>query len=406
MEHSPETECQKAPPIVDETSAGGSPHVRPRIDSIDLLRGIVMVLMALDHTRDYFSTTLFQATNLAQTTVALFFTRWITHFCAPVFIFLAGTSAFLFASRGRTKTQLARFLLIRGLWLVFLELTVVRFAWVFHFKYRFILLQVIWVIGWSMVVMAGLVFLPRWTIAAFALTMMAAHNLLDGISLDHFRGPDGQLGWGGWLFIFLHIRHLPLFYPLIPWVGVMAAGFAFGPILFREPDERRRTFLYIGCALTAAFVILRALNLYGDPVPWSVQRSASFTFLSFLNTSKYPPSLLFLLMTLGPAIAALALFDKASGRLARFFIVFGRVPLFYYILHLYLIHALAVGVGALLGYEARAFFNLFFAFPRGYGFGLPVVYLVWIAVVLMLYPFCRWFVGVKQRRRDAWLSYL
>ena len=358
-----------------------------------------MVVMALDHVRDHLSNAHFDPADLAQTTPALFCTRWITHFCAPVFVFLAGTSAFLARTRGKTTAELARFLLARGVWLVVLELTIVRLAWFFDLDYSRFVLQVIWAIGMSMVALSALVFLPIAAVAAFGVVMIAGHNLLDGVE-------PARLGTLGWLWYVLHVPHPPVFYPLVPWIGVMAAGYGLGPLLRFESARRRRVLALLGSALTIAFVVLRALNGYGDPGPWSVQASGPFTVLSFLNVTKYPPSLLFLLMTLGPAITLLPLLERCSGPGARFFVVYGRVPLFYYVLHLYLIHALAVGVAYLAGYDLRAFFTIFALFPKEYGFGLPVVYLAWLAVVATLYLPCRWFAGVKQRRHDVWLSYL
>jgi len=381
-----------------------------RLDSVDLLRGLVMVVMALDHVRDFlhYATPLFDPTDLSRTTPALFLTRWVTHFCAPVFVFLAGTGAYLSGARGKTRGELSRFLLTRGLWLVLLELTVVRFAWTFDPAYRVTPGQVIWAIGWSMVVLAALVRLPAWAAAAFGVALIALHNLLDSVT-------SASLGPLGWLWAILHTgeplepfagrQFIPV-YPLIPWVGVMAAGYGFGRVLLLEGARRRRVLLGLGAGLTLAFVALRASNLYGDPRPWAAQGGFLFTLFSFVNTQKYPPSLLFLLMTLGPAMLALRLFDRGAGWAARPLVTFGRVPLFYYVLHLFLIQLLAV-VFAFVRYgpgvrEAFAGGRL----PQDYGYGLPLVYAVWLGVVALLYLPCRWFAGVKRRRREAWLSYL
>jgi uncharacterized membrane protein len=393
---------------------------RARLYSVDMLRGIVMVVMALDHVRDFFHVYAksFDPLDPSKTWTALFFTRWVTHFCAPTFVFLAGTGAFLSTRRGKTKPELARFLLTRGLWLILLELTLVRFGWFFNFDYHFLFVQVIWAIGWSMIVLAGLIFLPVRVIAAVGLALIFLHNAFDGISAKGF----GSLGW---LWVVLHQggvlvpRPGMLFlvaYPLVPWVGVMAVGYAFGELLLLEREWRRRTLFRIGATCIGLFVVLRALNVYGDPTPWAAQKNAWFTFLSFLNTQKYPPSLLFLLMTLGPSILALALFDRAEGLepgvLARPFIVFGRVPMFYYLLHVPLMHLVAIAFS--LAKYGRAEW-LFLNWPPpgsppleppGYGYDLWVVYLIWLGVVVALYPLCRWFAGVKSRRRDAWLSYL
>jgi uncharacterized membrane protein len=382
-----------------------------RLDSVDLLRGLVMVIMALDHTRDFFHSgaAIFDPTDLSKTTPALFFTRWITHFCAPTFVFLAGTGAYLSLSRGRTKKDLSRFLWTRGLWLVVLEWTLVRFGVTFDLNYRsggFV--QVIWVTGWSMILLAALIHLPLRAVAAFGLTLIVGHNLL-----DRFHAAD--FGAWRWLWMILHeqgpVGSPPGFtmfviYPFIPWVGVMAAGYAFGQLLRLEEKRRRKVLLRLGLGLTLAFVILRATNLYGDPRPWSVQpRGSLYTFLSFINCAKYPPSLLFLLMTLGPAIALLPLFERARGALARFLIVYGRVPLFYYLLHFYLLHILAV-VFAIARYGKQASTFSALGLPPGYGYPLWVVYLVWASAVLALYFPCRAWARLKQRRPSAWLSYL
>jgi uncharacterized membrane protein len=397
--------------VGDEAVTGQPVTARPRLDSIDLLRGLVMVIMALDHVRDFFhqGAFLIDPTDLTKTNTALFFTRWITHFCAPVFVFLAGTGAFLSASRGKTKAELSRFLLTRGLWLIVLELTVIDLGWTFGVD-SFFVGQVIWAIGWSMIVLAFLIYLPVWAITAFGVVMIVAHNLFDPVQARSLGALSG-------LWAALHARELTetyggirLFtmYPLAPWVGVMAAGYGFGQLYLMGRERRRRLLLRLGLGLTLLFIILRAANFYGDPRPWSTQQNALYTFLSFINCEKYPPSLLFLLMTLGPAIIALALserFNEHPAPLLRPLVVFGRVPLFYYILHIPLIHGLAV-VFAIIKYGPAVSEAFKSGPPADYGYGLPVVYMVWVGVVLALYPACRWFAGVKRRRKDAWLSYL
>jgi uncharacterized membrane protein len=382
----------------------------PRLDSVDLLRGVVMIIMALDHVRDYFSNAPFAPTDLTQTSTALFLTRWITHFCAPVFVLLAGTAAFLSLGRGRSRADLSRFLATRGLWLVFLELTLMKFAWEsFNVGFAgFYVLQVIWVLGVSMIALAALIHLPMRILVLVSAVMVVGHNALDGIGAESF-------GAFAWLWQVLHVQVLPpgfaplgaagprvlIIYPLIPWIGVMALGYALGALLGREelrldPGKRRRTLIGLGATLTAAFVVLRLANLYGDPSPWSARETPLFTALSFLNTTKYPASLLFLLMTLGPALIALALFEGWQGRSAAVVKIFGRVPLFYFLLHLVLISTLAASRGITKGSGGA---------PGWWG-GLMAIYLIWIAVVVLLYPVCAWFAGVKARRRDAWLSYL
>ena len=395
----------------DAESLRQPPAKRTRLDSVDLLRGLVMVIMALDHARDYFhyAAPLFDPTDLSKTTPALFLTRWITHFCAPVFVFLAGTGAYLSLTRGRTKRDLTWFLLTRGAWLVFLELTLIRFGWTFDLRLdRYMFVQVIWALGWSMIVLAGLIHLPLRIIAAFGLVMIAGHNLLDRFSAANF-------GSMRWLWIVLHepgnLQSASGFtftvaYPLVPWLGVMATGYSFGRLLQLREEKRRRVLLWLGLGLTLAFVVIRATNLYGDPRPWTVQQSPLFTIFSFINCEKYPPSLLYLLMTLGPAIALLPLFERWTGALARFFITYGRVPLFYYLLHIPLLHALAIIFAfARYGRQLLTLANGNTP-PPGWGYNLLVVYLVWIGAVLLLYLPCRWWARLKQRRRATWLTYL
>ncbi|MBS1811139.1 MAG: DUF1624 domain-containing protein [Acidobacteria bacterium] len=386
--------------------------ILPRLDSIDVLRGIVMVVMALDHTRDYFSNAMFDPTDLTKTNSALFLTRFVTHFCASVFVFLAGTAAFLSTLRGKTQRDLARFLLTRGLWLVLLELTVIRcLGWDFNFDYHNWSGLVIWAIGWSMVALAGLIFLPQRALVVFGLVMILGHNALDKIQPE-------RLGAWGWLWKILHVPgalepasgfHLYVMYPLIPWIGVMAVGYGFGKLLLRESQQRQKLLFRLGAVLTLSFVILRAVNVYGDPVPWAVQKNWWFTVFSFLNCTKYPPSLLYLLMTLGPALMALAWLDKFSGRWRQPFLIIGRVPLFYYLLHLPLIHLMAVIFSWIrYGHPAEALYGNppRPEAPSDFGYSLPIVYLVWIGIVVLLYPACRWFADLKKRRKEVWLSYL
>ncbi len=383
-------------------------RAQSRLDSIDLLRGLVMVLMVLDHTRDFFAGGSFNPRDV--TDPALFLTRWVTHFCAPVFVFLAGTAAFLQGARGRSRGELSVFLLTRGLWLVLLELTLVRFAWTFSLYPDFVLLQVIWVIGIAMIALAGLIHLPRWAIAGVALALIAGHNLLDGIDAARF-------GAAAWLW---HLLHQPALlaagpgmsvfalYAVIPWVGVMAAGYALGPVMLLAPEQRRAWLIGLGTATTLGFVLLRASNLYGDPAPWVPLEGTLASALAFIDAEKYPPSLLYLAMTLGPALLALAVFERARGRAAQVLVVFGRVPLFYYVLHILLLHTLAVAFSAVtFGDTGWLFGGLpIIARPEGYGLGLPGVYLAWLLVVALLYLPCAWFAGVKRRHSAAWLSYL
>ena len=389
-----------------------SPSVspKPRLDSVDFLRGAVMIIMALDHTRDFFSFYRFDPLDLTRTSAALFLTRWITHFCAPVFVFLAGTGAFLSTSRGKTKPELARFLLTRGLWLIFLEFTVIRFGWLFNVEYSLSFGQVIWAIGISMIALAGLIFLSIRAIAVFGIAMIVLHNFLDGIT-------PGQMGVFGWPWQIIHSGGVIVLssdtiyvalYPLIPWVGVMATGYATGSLLVKDEPVRRKILLRLGLGMILAFILLRASNIYGDPVQWSTQKNFVFTILSFIKCEKYPPSLLYLLMTLGPAIALLPPLEKIKGRFSSFVITFGRVPMFYYVIHIFLIHALAIVTAYFSVHEVRFLFS---NNPPGswgiqFGFGLAVVYLVWASVVAFLYIPCRWFADLKRRNKSPWLSYL
>jgi uncharacterized membrane protein len=372
---------------------------RNRIDSVDILRGLVMALMALDHTRDFFSGSDFNPRDVTEP--GLFLTRWVTHLCAPTFILLAGLSAYLYG-RGRTTTEISRFLFIRGLWLILLEFTLIRFAWTFNpiFFHNYTA-GVIWVIGASMIALAALVYLPRPAIAAIALAMIVGHNLSDGVRAD-------DLVSLRWLW---HILHEPgyvhlgdqikvyILYPLIPWIGFMAAGYLLGPVMQIEPKERQRLLLWLGATITLGFVLLRATNLYGDPAPWTVQATPLATMLSFLNCEKYPPSLLYLMMTLGPALILLAAFEHVRGRLAGWLAIFGRVPFYFYVVHIYLIHALAVA------WAWTATGHLSMQEPD-VALGLPGIYLDWLLVLVALYPLCRWFAELKARGSAWWWSYV
>jgi uncharacterized membrane protein len=376
-----------------------------RLDHVDLLRGLVMVLMVLDHVRDYFTAVRFDPTDLTHTTVALFATRWITHYCAPVFVFLAGASAWMAGTR-RTRGELARFLLSRGLWLIVVELTVVSFGWYFTTRWSYgARAQVIWAIGASMVVLAGLIRLPRSTVAAIGLVLVAGHNLLDGATPEAF-GAFGPL-W--------HALHVPgplgilpvyVTYPVLSWIGVMALGYAAGPAVFSRQAGAPRRLAWAGALMVLGFVALRTLNGYGDPSPRLEHGSPALLAMSFVNVTKYPPSLLFVLMTLGPAMIVLAFLHRAKGPVAEVFITFGRVPFLFYVAHLYLVHSLAVLAGMAQGFPASSIRTVYRLLPAGYGFGLPVVYAVWLGVVVALYPLCRRYAALKAGSRAWWLSYL
>ncbi|HSE31247.1 MAG TPA: heparan-alpha-glucosaminide N-acetyltransferase domain-containing protein [Pyrinomonadaceae bacterium] len=410
---------------------------RARVDSIDLLRGIVMVIMMLDHTRDFVHNAALQFDPLdpTRTNVALFFTRWITHFCAPSFVFLAGTGAYLQLARGKSKSELSRFLITRGLWLIVLEVTLVRLGAFWSFDYRlFGMFQVIWVIGVSMIVLAGLIHLPLNLVTAFGAIMVLTHNLLDrpAFRVPSWRGPGTPIpSFGAKVWMLLHqpfeaFPVLPVLspvifvvYPLVPWIGVMALGYALGSLYVKDKAYRVRLLKIMGATAIALFVVLRLFDVYGDPQKWSQQSSLVFTVLSFLNTTKYPPSLLFLLMTLGPALLALAYFEKTTvrrensigARVRNFFITFGRVPLFFYLLQWPVSHLISFLLHLTFGKPTNWLFQTPMDWftnppPPGIGFNLVVVHLSWIAGVLILYPLCKWFAGVKKRRRDWWLSYL
>jgi uncharacterized membrane protein len=376
---------------------------RARIHSIDVLRGIAIVLMALDHVRDYFTIVRFDPLDLSQTTSALFVTRWVTHFCAPVFMLLAGTSAYLFGTQ-RSRTEQSRFLLTRGLWLIALEFTVVVFAWTFNFRYPLgLTLLVIWALGVSMIALAALVHLPMRWIALVGIVLIAGHNAFDGI------GPES---FGAWAPLW-NVLHVPAVlpyafvqYPLIPWIGVMALGYVLGTVYEMERRPRRRLLVALGSGAIALFIALRAGNVYGDPLPWSPQASGLLSAFSFLNTQKYPPSLLYLLMTLGPALLLLAALESARGAWATIVETFGRVPLLFYVAHIALAHLAAGLIGLATGHGLQILTNVFVFYPPGWGFGLPVVYVAWLLVVAALYPACRRFADVKRRRRDWWLSYV
>jgi uncharacterized membrane protein len=382
---------------------------RVRIESVDILRGVIMILMALDHVRDFFGHPGVSPTNLDQTTIPLFFTRWITHFCAPVFFLLVGTGANL-ALRRKSQRELSGFLFTRGLWLLFLELVVFRcFGIQFNFDYQVTVLNVLWALGWAMIVLSALVSLRAWVVTLFGVVMIATHNLLDSVDST---SPFWSILHSPGLILATPQHSVFLAYPLIPWVGVTAAGYGLGQIYSWTPDRRKAFLLRLGIGLTAAFFVLRGINIYGDPIRWSAQKSGAFTVLSFLNTNKYPPSLLFLLMTLGPAMIFLRVVDGGIPRFLRPALVIGKVPMFYFLAHMPLIHLLAVVVcfaryGAVHWmFESPTIGQFPITPPPGWGFSLPVVYLIWAFVVIALYPLCRWFARLKRRRSDAWLSYI
>ena len=407
------TTLQTAPAVITPSSTS-------RIASIDVIRGAVMILMAIDHVRVY------SGLPAGGPTPGIFFTRWITHFCAPAFIFLAGTSVFFYA---RKRADASRFLLIRGFWLILLELTLLRLAWTFNFDFaHYEMAGVLWVIGWCMILMAALVKLPLATTGAIGVVIIACHNLIDSRPWQIVVGLNNSKFSGLWKILYVGFYagpvqfgpngpNLIVLYSIIPWIGVMAAGYAFGKILLLESTQRTRLCLTIGLVAIALFLVLRGFNLYGDPRPWhlSVQHQDSSpgmpALFSFLNGTKYPASLDFLLMTLGPIIALMPLLETARGTFARTIALFGRVPFFFYVLHIPLIHALALVVSKIrLGSISPWLFTNHPMGnpepPEGYTWSLPLLYVVWAISIAILYFACRWFANVKATRTTWWLKYL
>jgi uncharacterized membrane protein len=387
----------ETPPVTPAGRVAPGAAGSARIVSIDVLRGLVMALMALDHTRDFFGTGGFSPRDVMEP--ALFLTRWVTHFCAPTFIFLAGLSAYLYGRRW-SAGELSRFLLVRGFWLILIDLTLIKFGWRFEFDLYRLSPGVIFAIGASMVALAALIWLPRWALASTAIIMLAGHNLLDGITAE-------ELGRASWAWHVLHepgLVHLGdgaslyVLYPPIPWLGVMVAGYLLGPVMQLEGEARQRLLFRLGAAITLGFTILRATNLYGDPSPWIVQETWLSTLLSFLNCEKYPPSLLYLMMTLGPALMLLTWLEHVQGAFARLLATLGRVPFFYYVIHIYLVHGIAV-------VTAFAMTGVLTSTPA-ISLSLAGVYFVWILVLVLLFPICRWFAGLKERGMRWWWSYL
>lgn len=387
---------------------------RQRLVSLDILRGLVIVIMVLDHVREFLhvDAASFDPLDPAHTTALLYATRWITNFCAPTFVFLAGVSAWLQRVRGKGTAALSLFLLTRGLWLVLLEMTVLGFGWSFSIPYLFFF-QVIWAIGCSMVALSACVWLPRTAVLALGVLVVLAHNLLDPVTPEQF-GPYAKL----WMA--LHVQglfshagtpYLLLAYPLIPWFAVMLIGYGTGPLFLLPAARRDRLLLSLGLGMIGAFLLLRYFNLYGDPHAWQAQPGFGRSVMAFLRVEKYPPSLFYVLATLGPVFALIPLIERWRGGAARFFVVFGSVPLFAYVLHIYLAHTLSIVLRAITGQSLVGQFDqmrVAVTHPEllQSGYSLGVVYGAWIALVLALYPLCRWFAGVKRRRQEWWLSYL
>jgi len=389
-----------------------------RIDSIDLLRGLVMIIMALDHTRDFFHRPAWteDPLNLATTTPVLYFTRWITHLCAPIFVFLAGTGGY-FQRLRKSKKELSGFLISRGLWLLIVEIVIINFAFTFDVSYSIIGLQTIWSIGISMIILGLVIWLPFNVILMLGIIIVLGHNALDYYEKTFKSQPD-------WWYSLIHQpgfyklwdgHNLLILYPFLSWTGLMMLGYCFGKLfLFYEGKQRRRMLLSLGLGVLTIFVVLRYTNAYGNPQDWIEQQTWLNTVLAFLNVQKYPPSLLFMCATIGIGLIILAFVDKARGWLARFIIVFGRVPFFYYVLHFFLIHLLSAVFFLVRGHSIAEGLN-----PPSGGFPLPKftapgegtslfwVYVIWVCIILSLYPLCKWFSDYKQKHRDKkWLSYL
>jgi uncharacterized membrane protein len=394
-----------------------------RIQSIDVVRGLAMVIMALDHARDFFhradlgkaADAAMNPTNMETTYPLLFFTRWVTHFCAPIFVFLAGTSIYLMSQR-KSKKELSSFLFKRGIWLLILEVTIVSLGWTYNPFYNVIILQVIWAIGISMIILGLLIHLPYKLIFAIGLIIVVGHNLMDFPSIVgalHGGTLSELIYFADFSIISFAPDHIAIIvYSFLPWTGVMLLGFCFGKLFENEVASKQRikTLYRMGLSALGFFVLLRLSNFYGDPSPWASQsRGFVYTFLSFLNVTKYPPSLLFLSMTLGTGMIALAFIERIQNKFTGIMAIFGRVAMLYYVLHLYLIHLLGVVVFYAQGFGSADISspnNPFFFKPNGFGVGLWGVYLVWIVVVLLLFPVCKKYDGYKSSHRHWWLSYL
>ncbi len=400
------------------TASGLAAPKSRRIESIDLLRGIIMIIMALDHVRDYFHAFSYyhDPTDFSVTTAPIFLTRWITHFCAPIFMLLAGVSASLYGGKNGQKS-LSIFLATRGLWLVFVELFIVTLLWTFNPYYPAFILQVIWAFGISMLVLSLLVYLPRTALLIIGVLCIFGHNALDGI-------PHTGNSAGAFLWSFLNFQNLGLHigatrvligYPVLSYIGIITMGYCLGAVYGPEftPEARHKVLRNLGLGVIGLFIVVRGINLYGDPSHWSSQKNLLFTIFSFVNTTKYPPSLCYTLMTLGPALLFLAYAEKPLNKVSAKIIVFGRVPMFFYLLHILVIHGLAVLASYLSGHTAANMVDLTTWVSaneklKGYGFSLPVVYLVWIAVIALTFPLCLWFSKYKQANQGTkkWLSYM
>jgi uncharacterized membrane protein len=388
-------------------------QTRNRIGSVDLLRGVVMVIMALDHVRDFFhnDADIHEPTDPRTTTPILFFTRFITHFCAPVFIMLAGLSAFLYGMK-TTKKELSVFLIKRGIWLVLIEFLLVTLAIRFDPLYHVLILQVIWTIGICMIILGIVIWLPIQVIFLLGLCIVLGHNLFDAGEVGM---PPKMNFWRDLLhhgfFVFYPIYHrwgILMVYPFVAWAGIMMLGYCMGTLYKPSADalRRKKTLLYLGLGMISSFIVLRLLNGYGDPVPWTQQRNSVATFLSFMNVRKYPPSLMYICITIGPALIFLSLTERVNNKLSDFFKVYGNVPLFFYVIHFFLIHALSVVLFYVQGFGAKDIVNNLYFRPKTLGIDLWGVYIVWVLVVAIMYPLCKWFGRYKNEHRQWWIRYV
>jgi uncharacterized membrane protein len=389
------------------------PKTTHRIASIDILRGIVMIIMALDHTREFFHHDALignDPLNFKTTSAFLFFTRWITHYCAPIFVFLSGTSVFLYAQRNKTKKQVAFFLFTRGIWLIIAEIIIVNGLWQFGYN-RFLLLEVFWAIGMSMVCLSLLQFLPYRLLLGIGLLIVVGHNALDSIQVT-------QPAAASVIWSLVHAPNLYqpfpnyfilIAYPFLPWLGLMICGYCLGKLYTKNinPAYRKLFLLTTGIIIIALFIIIRLINVYGDRQHWSIQQTPLFTVLDFVNTTKYPPSLLYMLMTIGPALILLAVTENIVNAFTRIVVVFGRVPFVYYMLHILVLHSLARIFMLISGRgSGDALFPGFPVHPDA-GYSLWVVYVVWISAVIILYFPCKWYGNYRRNHPQyTWLTYL
>lgn len=385
---------------------------KARISSIDIVRGIIMIIMALDHVRDFFhaDAALFNPTDMTKTNPILFYTRWITHFCAPTFIFLSGVSIRLGLQR-KTKNELAMYLLTRGIWLIIIEQTIFRFIFSFSLQYDILIFLVFWSIGGSMIILAALVYLSPRAILIIGLIIIFGHNAFDAIRLA-----PGDTGFGIWVFLMQSGFVPPAMavpYSLIPWLGIFLAGYGTGTLYLKDfnPEQRRKILFNTGIAATALFIIVRAINVYGDPAPWVVQKNVMFTIMSFMNTTKYPVSLIFTLMTLGPVLVLLSWMEKSTNKTLERATVFGRVPFFYYLMHFLVMHTAALILYLIISGTPFSEVNFSISqslggIPRGYGYTLEWTYVAWFGTILIMYPLCVWYDRYKTTHKSWWLSYL